>query len=479
MDLRDQAMRGVAWSAVQNWGSRAISFLVIAVLTRLLAPEAFGLVALASVYVALVEIFVDQGFADALIQREDLTDAHRDTAFWVSLALGAVLAGASYAAAPLLARAFGEAALGPVVRGLAPAFVLAALAGVQQALFERALDYRALALRALVAMTVGGGVGVGLAAYGFGVWALVGYQLAERATAAVVLWAASDWRPGLRVTRTAFGDLARFGAHVVGANLLGFLNKRLDNLLIGLVLGPVALGYYEIAYKLLTTGTQLLVGTVSSVAFSTFSRLQGDLPRMRAAFLSAIRVSSVVAFPAFVGAAAVAPDLVPALFGPGWTPSVRVFQALAGIGVLYALFYFNTAVFLGAGKPGWRLGLSLLNAAANVAVFVVAVRYGIVAVALAFTVRGYVLAPVALVALRHLVGLSLRAYARALAAPALATALMAAAVLALRLPLAGAPRAARLSLTILAGAAVYAFALRLTAPRRLADLWRLARRFVR
>jgi PST family polysaccharide transporter len=348
---------------------------------------------------------------------------------------------------------------------------------VQQALFERALDYRALALRSLVAMLVGGAVGVTMAWRGFGVWALVGYQLSERAAAVVVLWTASDWRPGLRLSRQAFGELFSFGVNVVGANLLGFLNKRLDNLLIGVVLGPVALGYYEIAYKLLNTGTQLIVGTVSSVAFSTFSRMQDDLPRMRAAFLSAIRIVSVVAFPAFAGAAVVAPDLVPTLFGDGWGPSVPVFQALAFIGILYALFYFNTAVFLGAGRPGWRLGLTVFNTIANVVVFGLAVPYGIWAVAVGFAARGYVTAPVALWALRRVVGLPLRAYLRLLVAPTVATVAMAAAVAGLRWALAEAVAVPmRLGLGIAGGAGVYVAVLAVVAPARLAVLRPLAAR---
>lgn len=419
MGLREKAVRGVAWSAARNWGSRAINFVVFVVLARLLPTEAFGLVALAGAYVALVRVFVDQGFADAIIQRDALTDAHLDTAFWVNLGLSVVFTGASIVAAPWIARLFGEPELAPVVQWLAPSFVLAALAGVQEALFERHLDYRTLAVREFIAALTGGIVGVAMAFAGYGVWSLVGMLLAERTAAVAVLWAASDWRPGVQVRQRPFVDLFSFGVNIVGSNLLGYVNRRADNLLIGYVLGAEALGFYDVAYRLLTVGTNLVTQAISSVAFSAFSRIQNDLDRLRQSFYSATQTVSVVAFPLFLGAAAVAPEAVGLLFGEKWLPlSADVFRVLAFIGILHSVFYFNAAVILARGKAAWRLGISAMNAVTNVIAFVIAVRYGIVAVAAAYVLRGYLLAPVELWIVRRLIGLRVGTYLRQFVSPA-------------------------------------------------------------
>ena len=486
MGLREKAVRGIAWSAVRNWGSRAVNFVVFLVLAWLLAPENFGLVALASVYIALIEVFVDQGFADALIQREGLTPAHLDTAFWTSLALALLfVAGTALSAGPVArlvgrfdqALAYGAEstasleALGPVIRWLSLAFVLTALIGVQEALFERNLDYRVLAVRSIVAMVVGGSVGVIMAFMGYGVWSLVGYQLSERAAAAVVLWAASDWRPRLRWHTARFRELFSFGINIVGANLLGFLNRRSDNLFIGVVLGPTALGYYVVAYRLFNVATQLITSTVSSVAFATFSRLQGDRPRMRQGFYTATGTVSLVAFPLFIGGAIMAPELIAVLFQPKWLPSAPVFQVLAFVGLLHAVFYFNDAVMRAMGRPGWILALSALYAVCNVAAFALVVRYGIVAVAVAYVVRAYVLAPLPLWAVRRLIDIRWRAYLRPFRTPLIGTLLMAGAVLGTKMGLEGqAPTAVELSVGILVGALVYGLAVWRLEPKRLARL---------
>ncbi len=418
MGLREKAVRGVAWSAARNWGSRLITLVVWIVLARLLPAEAFGLIAAAMAYVAFVNVFVEQGFVSAVIQRDDLEDGHLDTAFWTSLGLGVLLAGASVAAAPFVARFFDQPSLAPVIQWMAPALVLAALAGMPQALFERALNYRLLAVREFVAAAVGGFVGVVMAVNGFGLWSLVGWQLGERTASVAVLWAATDWRPGRAVTRRHFGDLFGFGINIVGTNLLDYVNNRSDDLIILYVLGPEALGLYEIAYRLFTNGKQIVTQSVSSVAFSTFSRLQAEPARMKQGFYTATQVVGAVAFPIFLGSAALAPQLVEALFGAKWLPeSAQVFQVLAWIGLLHSVFYFNSAVMLASGKPHWRLGLNALNAVVNVAAVLLVVRWGIVAVAAAYTIRGYVLAPLQIWAVRQLIPIEVGSYVRRLAAP--------------------------------------------------------------
>jgi len=457
MDLRTKAIQGVGWSAVRNWGSRLITFLVYAVLARALSQSAIGLVALAGTYIAFVRVFVNQGFAEAIIQREEVEDAHLDTAFWTNMGLAGLAVGLSVALAPQIARLFGEPELAPIIQWLSPSFVLAALQGVQQSIFERRLDYRTLAIREFAAAVVGGAVGISMAVAGQGVWSLVGLFLAERITAVIVLWTASDWAPGLHVSRRHFTDLFRFGINILGTNLLYYVNSRADTLIIGAVLGPAALGLYDVAYKLYQSALDLITLTISSVAFSTFSRMQNNLDRMRNAFYTATQTVAVIAFPAFVGGMAIAPELVEVLFGDTWIPqSATVFQVLAVIGILHSVFYFNSGIIMACDKPQWRLGISVMNAIGNLIAFTIAVPYGIVAVAAAYVIRGFILAPVELILIRRLIDLDIRSYLRCLAMPLGCALAMGAAVWGMAQGLDGMGMLAiRVPLLTLGGALVY------------------------
>ena len=456
--LREQAARAALWSSIQTWGTQVLSTVVFLVLARLLAPQDFGLVALAGVVMALVQLFADQGFGQAIIQRRELDRRHLDTAFWISFGFSIVLAGIVNAVAGPVADLFGQPRLENVLRVLSIAFPLVGLTSVQEALFRRNLLFRTLAIRSLVAAGAGGAVGITLAVLGYGVWSLVAQLLAARGAEIVVLWSATTWKPRLSVSVAHFHELFSFGIAVVGTNLLNFLNRRLDDLLIGYFLGPVALGYYSVGYRVLRIVTNLLTVTISQVALPAFSRLQLDRARMVRAFYTATEMTSLVSFPAFVALAVLAPDIVPVLFGDRWDAAVPVMQVLAFIGILHSIYFFNDALITAVGKPYWVLGLTAANATANVPAFAVSVRWGIVWVAAAYVIRGYLLSPLPLLAIRRLIGIDLGEYVRRYRAPVAASVLMGGIMLGVRQLVSG--QAITIVIAASVGLFVYAVALR-------------------
>jgi PST family polysaccharide transporter len=424
MSLRQQAMQGVLWSVVQKWGREAISFAVLVALSRLLAPEDFGLVALALVFTAFVQIFMDQGFSAAIVQRTDLEEEHLDTAFWISVLSGILLTAGGIAASGLVAAFFHEPRLGSVVRWLSIGFILTALSSTQMAILQRALAFKSLALRSMTAKTVGGIVGVSLAFAGFGVWSLVGLRLAGGLAGVVVLWGSSDWRPGVKLSTKHYKELFSFGVSVVGNNLLKVIVRRSNDLLIGYFLGPTLLGIYTIGYRLLLVVLRVVTGIINSVAFPTFSRLQHNPARMRRAFYKVTQYTSLLAFPVCLGLAVLAPDVIPALFGDKWAPSVPVLQVLAFIGILESVQAFNGSVMRASGKPSWQLGIMLLTSIGSVIGFFIAVRWGVVAVAASYVIAGYLFAPVSYVAVRRLIRIDIRTYAGQFVAPLAASLIM-------------------------------------------------------
>ena len=463
MELRQKALKGVVWSGARIWGGQVISFVVLLVLSRLIKPESFGLVAYASVFIAFIEIFLDQGFGDAIVQRAVLETGHLDTAFWTNLLAGILLTIACYASSGSIAEFFHQPQLTPLLHWLSLCLTVMGLSAVQQAILRRELDFKKLALRSLIASIAGGIVGVVLAIMGFGVWSLVAQTLTNAFVGLLVLWNVSSWRPRVYFSRTCFKDLFSFGSNVVGGNFLNFLNRHFDDILIGYFLGPTALGFYTIAYKLLRTMTSALTGVTNAVAFPAFSRLQNDPERMRNAFYGAVQYTSLISFPAFIAVAVLAPELIPALYGPNWYPSIAVMQVLAFIGVLHSVFFFNPSALLAAGRPSWRLGVAVMNAISNMIAFSLAVRWGIVAVAAAYVIRGYVLAPVEIWVVKKAIGLDIRLYLRQFVVALASCAAMVVAILGLRYFLSTAV-VFQLMILGLVGGAVYVSVVQLIMP---------------
>jgi PST family polysaccharide transporter len=428
MSLRQKSIKGLFWSAAQSWGGQVVTLVVFTVLARLLQPSAFGLVAMANVFVAFTKIFIDQGFAMAIIQRRDLEDEHLSTAFWTNVAIGIALTGLGVAAAPFVAGIFDEPRLVPIVRWISIVFMISSLSAVQQAILKRNFEFRSLAIRSLVAVVVSGVVGVTMALRGYGVWSLVVQQVVNGVVQVALLWRVSTWRPKTTFSRKHFVDLFSYGANIVGINIAEFLNRNTDKFLIGYALGPVALGYYAVAYKLLQTLSHLFTSVTSQVVFSSFSALQTNVARMRNAFYSATKLTSVITFPMFAGFAVIAPYFIVLAFGEQWSASVPVVQVLMLAGVLESIFLFNGNVMLAMGKPSWRLKLNLLNAGVNVIFFLVAVQWGIVAVAAAYVLRAYLLSPLPLILVRKLIGIRYRTYLANILVPAAASIVMVVAV---------------------------------------------------
>ena len=414
------------WSTAQTWGARAISFLVLLVLARLLVPEDFGLVALASIFIAFAEIFLDQGFSAAIVQYPEIERAHLDTAFWTGMLISSLLMVCTVAASEPIAALFNEPQLAPIVSWLSLSFPISALSSVQQSILKRQLSFKSLAVRSFVATLVGGVVAISMAFLGFGVWSLVAKLLVSSLVGVVVLWRVSNWRPGFSYSKKHFKDLFTFGINIVGSNLVDFFSRRSDDFLIGYFLGTTALGYYTLAYNILLMMTDLITSVPTSVAFPAFSRLQGEPERMRSSFYEFTRLMNIIAFPAFLGMAVVASEVVLALYGPDWSPSIPVIQILMFIGILHSAFYFYGNVLKAAGKPFWRFRILLLTAIINVIGFALAIRlgWGIVGVAAAYLIVSFLIFPLYFLTIRSLIQIEFRAYLRQCTAPLIGSLIM-------------------------------------------------------
>ena len=470
--LQRRVASGLTWTMVHTWGGQALSLVVFIILARLLVPEDFGLVALAMVFVALAQLVVDQGLGDALIQRREITADHIDTAFWVAVATGILLTAVTILLAAPIAAVVGEPELAPILRVLSTTFVLSAFTSIPIALLTRELAFRLLAIRAVVSIVGGGAVGIAMALAGFGVWSLVGQQVATAVLSVMTLWAATPWRPRLCFARAEFGELFSFGLRVVGSDVLGFVSRNADNLLIGVFLGPVPLGIYSVGYRILDTSQRVLINVARKVTFPAFARLQHDEARLGRAYLRVTRNGGALIVPAYVGLAIVAPELTVLLFGATWAGSGPVAAILFLSGPVLGAQAFSVSLLYAAGHPEVVLRFRVITTVANVLGFVAALPFGILAVAAAFTIRAYLLLPLLLVWTRRHARVGVAEYLVQLRGTAVATVAMAAVVGAVKLLVGDRMGpAALLSLEVLAGAAVFFLVLWLVDRSLLRESW--------
>jgi PST family polysaccharide transporter len=476
MGLKQEAVKGVVWSAAQKWGVRVITFLVTLILARLLSPDSFGLVAYAAVFFTFVGIFVDAGFSDAIVQFASLDREHLDTAFWISVISGTLLAFGSFVASNWIAVLFHEPRLGPIIRWLSPSFILSSLNSIQAALLRRNLEFRSLTIRSFISTLASGIVAVIMAFIGYGVWSLVAKSLVAGTVSVITLWQVSKWRPSLRFSWRHFKELFSFGVNIVGGDFVDFLSTNADNFLIGYYLGSVSLGYYSLAYNLLITLTDLLVTVPNVVSFPIFSRIQNDIERLKSAFYEVTQLQSLIAFPVFLGLFAVAPEAARVLYGEKWLASIPIIQILMISGITRSATYFYSSIFRASGKPSWRFGIYTLTAVLNVAGFLLVVRIGIAAVAMSYVVVSYALMPLYFFLIQKLVRITLKSHLIQYAPAFLSSLFMIIIVYVVRHFLGvHFPMIMRLAIFIIAGGITYLIGIRIIKPTLYAKTMELAK----
>jgi O-antigen/teichoic acid export membrane protein len=466
--LGKRAVNGVFWTATSNWGDQISRLVVFMILARLLDPKSFGLVALALVFVGLVDVLADQGLVAALIQRKHLARIHLDTGFWMLVMVGLALMLALMVLAVPLAAALHEDALAPVLVVLAVVIPIGSLSSVQRALLSRDLAFRSLALRTLVAIAVGSAVGISAALLGFGVWSLVAQRVSEELVATVVLWRVVPWRPAFEFSVHEARELFDFGKHVVGFRLMNYANSNVDNFLVGAVLGPVALGFYALGYRILRLVIQLTSNLIDGVAFPVYAKLQDDPDRFRRAYYKSGAYAALLAFPGFTAILVLAPELVPVLFGPQWSKSIPVMQVLALVGIVRSVNYLNSSTLTGLGKPKWRVAIVGVTTLLTVTALLISVWFGIVAVAIATLIVAILVAPMPYRAVHRLVPYSFLRYLRGIALPFAASLALGITMLGVRRLMADRSDLATLVVAGASGFLVYAATLRIAA-RSLTD----------
>ena len=456
IDSRGKVIRGVAWASVANWGCQLLSFGVYAGLARLLSPQAFGLVALAGVYVAFIQIFVMQGFGTAIIQRRNLEEKHLDSAFWIAVTTAFLFCLFSILLAGPIAHFFKEQAIAAVIRWLSLSILFYALSSVPMAILSRELDFRSLAVRSLAATGVGGGVGLAMAFFGCGAWSLVGQQLVGAVLGSICLWFAVPWRPRFQISKRHLRDLYGFSLSITGNDIMWFFSQKSDQTMVGYGFGPMSLGPYSLASRVTTLLYDGIVGPFQSVALPAFSKLQADSSELERALHKYCEISCFFCLPVFTGVAVIAPDLVLCLFGKRWAAAVPLLQVLAFYGAMRVVLSFIHPLMLAKGRAQLYFLMNVILSILTFAGCLIALRWDPETIALSMIVSMLLFSTMFLEVARRFLQVRTLPLLRAFAFPVGSSLLMLAAVSLLRdFALKSLAPMIALTVCIVAGALVY------------------------
>ena len=377
--LRHKTLKGTVWSSVERFSVQGIAFLVMIVMARILTPDDYGLVGMLTVFIAVSQSLVDSGFSQALIRKQDRSETDNSTVFYFNIAVGIILYLILFFCAPLIAKFYEEPVLTPLTRLISLSVIINSFVVVQRALLTVKIDFKTQAKASLSAAIVSGIVGITMAYTGFGVWAIVWYQLVNLAVNVGLLWILSGWRPCMTYSWASFRELFGFGSKLALSGILDTIYRNIYLIVIGKVFKAADLGYYTRAHQFADFPSSNVSGILQRVTFPVLCTIQDDLSRLQSVYRRFLRVSAYVVFPLMTGLAAVAHPFILLVLKEQWLFSATLLSIISLGMMWYPVHAINLNLLQVRGRSDLFLKLEVIKKILGVIMLVITVPMGLVA----------------------------------------------------------------------------------------------------
>ncbi|HEX7244257.1 MAG TPA: lipopolysaccharide biosynthesis protein [Solirubrobacterales bacterium] len=374
---------GLLWAGVSLLGNKAVNFVSVMVLARLLTPDEFGVVAAVVIFLSFIELGSDLGMKATVVYEQEQGVTERvQSAFTVNLIIAAGLTVLGVLCAPLVAQFFNVADQADLFRVGALCLLFVGLGNIHDALLVREMDFKRRMAPQLAQAAVRAGISIGLAVAGFGAWSLVIGMLVGSAAWTAVQWILSPLRPTLDLDLGIVRGMASYGSAAAVLEVLSLVSYRADALIVGRVLGERALGLYTIAFRVPELAIETVAWNTSEVAFPALARKRsmdrGDLARST---MRLLRFQALYALPVAAGMAMVATPLIVVLFSSKWSSAGGVTAAIAVKAGITAVVFPLGDVFKALGRQRVLVVLGAIQLPIMIATIVLVAPQGIVAVA--------------------------------------------------------------------------------------------------
>lgn len=375
--LTKKAANSVLWSAVERLSAQSIQFVLTIIIARLVTPSDYGLIAMLGIFLAIAQTFIDSGFTNALIQKQDRTEVDFSTVFYFNIVVGVVVYGLLYVASPAIAGFYEEPKLVLVTRVIGLSVAINSFAVVQRAKLTISLNFKKQALVSLLSVIVSGVGGVYLAYRGYGVWAIVFQVLMNNLLTTSFLWWVTRWRPLARFSWKSFHTLFGFGSKLLLSGLLHTIYTNLYNIVIGKKFSPADLGYYNRAYTMAYFPSNNISNIITRAIYPIQCSIQHDTDRLRSSFLQYIRMAGYAVFPLMIGVCVLAKPLILLILTDKWEPMIPLLQIMSIAYMWDTIQVINNNMLNVKGRSGYYLRAEILKKIVAVAILVATIPWGI------------------------------------------------------------------------------------------------------
>jgi len=377
MSLKQKTISGLIWSFIDSIAGQGITFIVGIILARILSPKEFGLIGMLTIFIAISQTFIDSGFRQALIRKQNCTQTDYSTVFYFNIIIGLLVYILLFISASSIGQFFNEPSLKELLKVLGLSLIINSFTIIQSTLLTKRIDFKLQANISVISSIISGIISIYMASTGWGVWSLVALTLVKSLINAVLLWFWNKWKPILSFSQKSFKEMFSFGSKLLVSGLIETIYRNVFYLVIGKFFTAVELGYYTRADQFQSLPSSNLQGIISRVSYPVLTTIQDDIPRLREAYKNILRSTMLITFILMLGMSAIARPLILTLIGEKWEPCIIYLQMLCFIGMFYPLHALNLNMLQVKGRSDLFLRLEIIKKALAIPVILVGAFEGI------------------------------------------------------------------------------------------------------
>ena len=388
--LKRQTFNTLFWSAIERISVQGIQFVLTLVIARLVLPSDYGLIAMVGIFLAIAQTFIDSGFSNALIQKQNRTEIDYATVFYFSVVVGLIVYFLLYLSAPFIASFYNEQMLVPVTRIIGLTLIVTSFSVVQRARLTINLDFKRQAFVSSISVIVSGVLGIYLAYVGYGVWALVYQTLLNSLISTILLGIYAKWMPKWKFSWDSFGTLFSFGSKLLLSGLLHTIYTNLYSLVIGKKFSATDLGYYNRAYTIAYFPSNNISNIIVRAIYPIQCQIQDDDKELIRTFLQYIAMSAFIVFPLMIGLFVLAKSLILFFLTDKWLPAVPILQIMCIAYMWDTIMTINGTILKVKGRTDYYFKAEVIKKIAAITILLLTVPFGIIVMCVGLIIYSFI-----------------------------------------------------------------------------------------
>ncbi|MFV5688861.1 lipopolysaccharide biosynthesis protein [Flavobacterium sp. ZT3R25] len=375
--LIDETVRTVAWSAIERFSVQGFQFVTSIILARLVVPSEYGLIAMLAIFIAIAQSFVDSGFSNALVQKNDSTETDYSTVFYFNTAVSLLVYSVLFLSAPYIALFYKEPLLDLICKWMGLNVIIQGLSVVQVAKLTVLLDFKTQASASLIAVIISGLLGVSLAYFGYGVWALLIQTLVNNLLNTIFLWIFAKWLPKFVFSWNSLKSLFSFGSKLLLSGLLHTIYINLYSLVIGRKYSAMDVGFFNQSSLLARFPSVSLMAIITRAIYPIQCKIKDDDVLIGTSFINYLRMSCYIIFPIMISIAVLSKPLILILLTDKWLPMAVSLSVLCIAYMWIPIMVLNNQILNVMGRSDYFLKSEIVKKIGGILILIITIPFGL------------------------------------------------------------------------------------------------------